>query len=87
MVEETKGREMPNAQSARPLGAWLERGHLFARPLQRCPACGSELLEPVVDVEGEDVHFSCQACGRCWRVELGYVHPVNPPTSRARLHQ
>ena len=72
---------MPNAQSAHPLRTSRE-DHLFARPLRECPACGSDLLEPVVEAQGGDVHFFCRACDRCWRIELGYIHRVNPPAFR-----
>jgi len=52
--------------------------HLLDRPLTHCPECGSEHLTPVLD--GEDVQFFCEDCGRCWHVELGYVHRVDPRT-------
>jgi hypothetical protein len=55
-------------------------GHLFDRQLDVCPACGSDRLDPVVENESQNVHFFCGACGRCWHVELGYVHRVIPPT-------
>ncbi len=64
----------------RPPHARAEPDHVFGRPLSRCPACGSDQLEPVVEIHHEEVHFFCRACGRCWRVELGYVHRVSPPT-------
>jgi hypothetical protein len=35
---------------------------------------------PVVEETSHDVHFLCRACSRCWRVELGFVHRVIPPT-------
>lgn len=54
----------------------LREEHLLALPLAQCPACGARDLEPVVD-EGR-VNFLCGACHRCWHVELGYVHRVDP---------
>lgn len=54
--------------------------HLFGRPLSDCPACNSDDLVPVVEDQSQDVHFFCRACGRCWHVELGFVHRVIPPT-------
>jgi transposase-like protein len=56
-----------------------EAAHLFGRPLTRCPECGSDDLVPVVENQSQDVHFFCRACGRCWHVELGFVHRVVPP--------
>ena len=53
---------------------------LFGRPLSNCPACNSDDLVPVVEDQSQDVHFFCRACGRCWHVELGFVHRVIPPT-------
>jgi len=55
-------------------------GHLFDRQLDVCPACGSDHLDPVVEHRTQDVHFFCSACGRCWHIELGFVHRVTPPT-------
>jgi hypothetical protein len=54
------------------------RAHLFGRPLPRCPTCGSDQLEPVVEKATQDVLFLCQNCGLYWRVELGFVHRVRP---------
>jgi transcription elongation factor Elf1 len=51
--------------------------HAIRRPLAHCPNCGSERLEPEVDVTIEDVIFACQNCGARWRVELGYVSRVS----------
>ena len=28
----------------------------------------------------EESNFLCTACGRCWHVELSYVHRVDPLT-------
>jgi len=53
---------------------------LIRRPLGHCPACGSARLVPVVEADVEEVHFFCDECGRCWHVELGYVHRVRPDT-------
>lgn len=50
----------------------------IARPLASCPACGSDRLDPVVELRTEEVHFFCLDCSRCWHVELGYVHRVAP---------
>jgi transposase-like protein len=47
--------------------------HLLGRPMTRCPACGSERLEPVVEVDTGEVRFLCDECARCWYVEFGYV--------------
>ena len=55
-------------------------GHLFDRQLARCPVCGSEQLEAVVENTTQEVHFLCHACSRCWHVELGYVHRIVPLT-------
>lgn len=52
--------------------------HVIRRPLSHCPACGSTELEPVVEIDAEEVHFLCGNCHRCWHVELGYVHRVHP---------
>ena len=51
---------------------------LFSPSLGRCPACGSRELEPVVEEATDDVHFFCGHCERCWRVELGFAHPIAP---------
>jgi hypothetical protein len=53
---------------------------LITRPLQHCPQCGSDRLEPVVEQRVDAVHFLCQECGRCWNVELGAVSRVPPET-------
>lgn len=37
-----------------------------------CPRCGGELTL-VLDGPAD---FECDACGRCWHVEMGYVHRV-----------
>jgi hypothetical protein len=50
--------------------------HLFERPLQRCPSCGSTAVTPLVD-DGA-VHFLCDECARCWHYELGSVWRVDP---------
>jgi len=54
----------------------LSELHPISRPLAQCPACASERLELVVEIEREEVHFHCGNCGRCWHVELGFVHLV-----------
>ena len=59
--------------------------HLVGRPLLECVACGSKRLEPVVEGDGEEVHFRCQDYMRCWHVELGYVHGVPPHRCRGAL--
>ena len=46
--------------------------------LERCPACSADELVAVVDVD--EPNFLCQACGRCWHVELGFVSRVDPAT-------
>jgi hypothetical protein len=48
------------------------------RPLAHCPVCSSPNLEPVVEVDAEEVHFLCRDCRRCWHVELGFVHRMGP---------
>jgi hypothetical protein len=52
--------------------------HPLRYPLQQCPACGSERLDPVVENETVEVHFLCRDCTRCWHVELGRVHRMSP---------
>jgi transposase-like protein len=53
--------------------------------LERCPACGADEFAAVVDLD--EVTFLCQACGRCWRVELGYVSRVDPLTCAGCPHR
>jgi transposase-like protein len=53
---------------------------LITHPLQHCPRCGSDRLEPVVEARVQEVHFLCQECGRCWDVGLGAVRRVPPAT-------
>ncbi len=55
---------------------------VIRRPLVHCPACSATDLQPVVEVDTDEVHFRCGACGRCWHVELGYVHRMHPDTCR-----
>jgi len=62
----------------------LREPHLLDRPLIHCPSCRSERLTPVIDED--DVEFFCEACGRCWHVELGYVHRVDPSTCSRCVH-
>jgi hypothetical protein len=52
--------------------------HHLLSPLERCVACGSEQLEPVVENDTDEVHFLCRDCMRCWHVELGYVQRMAP---------
>jgi len=52
----------------------------ISRPLTHCPRCGSTRLQPVVESVAQEVHFLCQACGRCWDVSLGSVQRVPPAT-------
>jgi transposase-like protein len=52
----------------------------ITRPLARCPACGSNRLDPVVENERQTVHFLCHDCSRCWHVELGFVQRMTPAT-------
>ena len=54
----------------------LRDTHPLQHPLVPCPHCGEERLEPVRD--RDTVNFLCGACGRCWHVELGWVHRVDP---------
>ena len=58
--------------------AGVRRPAPIRRPLEHCPGCGSDQLDPIVALEIEDVHFLCAVCSRCWHVELGYVHRVAP---------
>lgn len=55
-----------------------EEPHLLARPVDRCPACGSTRMKPVAEAGGAELRFLCDDCDRCWRYELGYVQRVNP---------
>ena len=52
----------------------------ISRPLTHCPRCGSTRLQAVVESVVQEVHFLCQACGRCWDVSLGSVQRIAPPT-------
>jgi len=52
--------------------------HPIEHPLQQCPSCGSEQLEPVVETDTLEVHFLCRDCKRCWHVELGHVQRMSP---------
>lgn len=56
--------------------AEVHESHAIRRPLAHCPDCGSDQLEPVVELDTEDVNFACSNCGAHWRVELGYVSRV-----------
>ena len=63
--------------------------HADGNLLDRCPGCGSVQLEPVVEYRTPERNSFCQACGRCWHVELGQVYRITPPicfgcTERAR---
>jgi len=49
---------------------------MFDRP--DCPECGADDLVAVSD--GEQTNFLCPRCGRCWHIELGWVHRVAPAT-------
>jgi hypothetical protein len=61
----------PNDAEVQPL-------HPIEHPLQQCPSCSSEQLEPVVEPDTRDVHLLCRDCKRCWRVELGHVQRMSP---------
>ncbi len=63
-------------------GPQVRQPAVITRPLVHCPACSSTDLEPVVEFGTDEVHFRCTACGRCWHVELGYVHRMHPPSCR-----
>lgn len=52
--------------------------HLLDPSVDRCPECGSVNLDPVAEADGTEVHFLCTDCDRCWTVELGFVHRMNP---------
>lgn len=56
-----------------------DSAHRFASPLATCPACGADQFEPVVENGTSEVNLFCVACGRCWHVELGFVHRITPP--------
>jgi hypothetical protein len=51
---------------------------IIRRPLDHCPECSNNDLEPIVDLHAEEVHFLCTSCNRCWHVELGYVRRIEP---------
>jgi hypothetical protein len=53
--------------------------------LERCPGCGADRLVVVLDVD--EANFLCEACGRCWHVELGYVSRVDPLTCSGCPHR
>ncbi len=57
------------------------------RPLSHCPGCNSTNLDPIVELDAEEVHFACADCGRCWHVELGYVRRVRPDACRCCPHR
>jgi hypothetical protein len=64
----------------------VAEAHLFARPLSRCPSCGSVRLVAVRD--DDLVNFSCDDCARCWHVELAAVWRVDPKTcARCRNYE
>ena len=46
--------------------------------------CASDALVAVLDVDEPNV--LCQACGRCWHVELGFVSHVDPLTCVSCQH-
>jgi transposase-like protein len=52
----------------------------ITHPLQHCPKCGSDRIEPVVEAGVRAVHFLCRECGRCWNIGLGAVSRVLPTT-------
>jgi hypothetical protein len=54
-------------------------GPLSGSQLAACPACGADEFETVVEQGSADVNSFCRACGRCWHVELGFVHRITPP--------
>ena len=47
--------------------------------VERCPACGSDQLETVLEYRTPERNSFCTACGRCWHLELGSVHRITPP--------
>jgi len=53
--------------------------HAAGGLIDRCPACGSAQLEPVLEYRTLERNSFCWACGRCWRVELGHVSRITPP--------
>ena len=63
----------PSSTNVPPL---QRRPHPFSRPLERCPQCGSDRLDPIVENDTGQVHFLCANCGRCWYVELGFARLV-----------
>ena len=52
--------------------------------LEKCPGCDAHALVAVLDVD--EPNFLCEACGRCWHVELGYVSRVDPLTCMTCHH-
>jgi ribosomal protein S27E len=46
--------------------------------LDRCPGCGGEHLYTVFD--GASTNFLCRLCSRCWSVDRGRMHRVDPIT-------
>lgn len=45
--------------------------------MTHCPSCRGELV--AVRDQGT-TNFLCEDCGRCWHVEMGFVHRVDPNT-------
>jgi hypothetical protein len=54
------------------------RSPVSARPLEVCPACGSDRLEPTAEMGNDEVHYLCHNCWRCWHVALGAYWRVAP---------
>ena|SRR5947209_4111899 len=61
--------------------------HALRYPLEHCPTCGSDRLEPVVETDTFEVHFLCRDCRRCWHVELGHVHRMAPDVCHGCPHR
>jgi len=61
--------------------------HALRYPLEHCPTCGSDHLEPVVETDTFEVHFLCHDCRRCWHVELGHVHRMAPDVCHGCPHR
>jgi hypothetical protein len=51
---------------------------LRSQSVPRCPDCGDTRTLTIQDVDV--VVFCCEGCAACWRIELGYVHRLQPRT-------
>jgi len=53
--------------------------HAVGGLVDRCPACGSDQLEAVLEYRTPERNAFCRACGRCWHPDLGHVYRITPP--------